>query len=87
MATPATLITLGTKTMRPELRFALRQAQERLPSHDDQCVMTEHVMALAAASTRGSPRLVILSPKGAINREDRPRQDRLGSSTHNRTNP
>jgi hypothetical protein len=85
MATPATLITLGM-TMRPELRFALHQAQERCPSTDDVDMLTMHVEALAQFSRRReNVALVILNPGGAINRQEGVEKDRLGSSTQSWT--
>ena len=88
-ATRETLIMLGTRTMRPssapELRFALHQAQERCPSTDDADVLTMHVEQVIAQTCANTPRLVILNPQGEINRQASSRQDRLGSSTDNRT--
>ena len=51
MATRATLITHGMATMRPELRFLLRQAQERCPSTDDADVLTDACRGLSVMST------------------------------------
>ena len=79
-----TLSTPGTamRTSTPELRFALHQARERTPSHDDRDVVTEHLIAMAnVMASRDHPRLVILSPQGGIDRANVDQKDRRGSTT------